>query len=198
VTVALPAGRSSIPCSVRAQHSALRAAIGARAVCSRSASRPPAWARNDPLPPGLSAGPVVLAPFVATSVGYDDNLFQLPVSPQGQAFTRTSLGLAARMPVRNSLFEARYQVDKRDYENYNPQRPREQTAGVQMRFNFGSGDALINDTFTRGASTCASPTRAASSRTATSRSTSTAEIAQHPRRALSIARVARPTCAGTP
>ena len=116
-------------------------------------SAAPAGARTDPLPPGFSAGPFLLAPYLATSLGYDDNLFQVPENPQAESFTRTSLGLAARMPVSNSLLELRYQVDKRNYKNYNPRRPREQTAGLQMRFNFGSSDALIvNDTFTRGAS----------------------------------------------
>jgi hypothetical protein len=59
--------------------------------------------------------------------------------------------------VRNSLVELLYRADKREYSNFQPRRPIEQTAGALVRFNFGSGDEFtVSDTFSKGASDVAS------------------------------------------
>jgi hypothetical protein len=122
----------------------------------------PAGARSTGRPPeGLTVGRWVLAPYFISQFGLEDNLFRLnscsadnPDCLDTQRVSRNALGIAARLPVRNSLFELNYQVDKRQYERSDPpRRPYEQMAGALFRFNFGSGDQLvISDTYTRGAS----------------------------------------------
>lgn len=113
-----------------------------------------------PVQPGVSAGPLVLTPWIETSAGYDTNLFRAPecltaspscVGPQAEYFSRTSLGISSYLPIRNSVLELRYGLDKRDYQGYQPQRPREQTYAGRLRLNFGTGDTLfVGDTYTLG------------------------------------------------
>ena len=122
------------------------------------------WAgTRGPVQPGLSAGRLVLTPWVATSAGYDTNLFRAPEcpsaspdcvgGPEAEYFSRTTLGLGAYVPIRNSFADLRYQLDKREYRGYQPKRPREQTFAGRVRLNFGTGDALIvTDTYTLGSS----------------------------------------------
>jgi hypothetical protein len=104
-------------------------------------------------PGGLRAGPWIVAPYFVTDAGVDDNLFRVSVNEQQSTFLRNTLGVAARLPVRNSMLELRYQADRRQYTNFDPQRILEHTAGAQFRFRFGSGDELIvADNYTRGSS----------------------------------------------
>jgi len=125
-------------------------AVAAAVLCAAA----PAVARTgSSLPEGFSAGPLILSPYIATSMGYDDNLFRSNANPQAETFTLTSLGVSARLPVRNSWLDLNYQVDKRDYAGYQPNRPREQTFAGAFQFNFGSGDTIIiSDTYQLGAS----------------------------------------------
>jgi len=115
---------------------------------------PPTFARTSGnLPQGVPAGPFVLSPYVLTSVGYDDNLFRSSVTPQAEAFTLTTVGIGARLPVRNSWLDLNYQIDKRKYSGYQPNRPREQTFNGAFQFNFGTGDTVIvQDTYSLGSS----------------------------------------------
>lgn len=110
-------------------------------------------------PPGIRAGRWVLAPYLYSTVGYDDNIFRAndcsedAETPCASAVRRDVFGLAARLPVRNSLLELRYQADKRDYRTYNPSRPVEQVGTGRFQLNFGSGDQLaVSESYTRGAS----------------------------------------------
>lgn len=122
----------------------------------------PVMARSVGYPPeGLPVGRWVLAPYFISQVGMEDNLFRLSGCPvdepdclDSQVVSRNMLGLAARLPVRNSLIELRYQAEKRQYERAAPPlRPLEEVASVLGQFSFSSGDQLvISDTYTRGSS----------------------------------------------
>ena len=73
----------------------------------------PAVARSVGYPPeGLPVGRMILAPYFVSQVGVEDNLFRLSSCPvdepdcfEPQMVARNMLGLAARLPVRNSLIE---------------------------------------------------------------------------------------------
>jgi hypothetical protein len=122
----------------------------------------PAVARSVGYPPdGLPVGRWILAPYFVSQVGLEDNLFRVsgcaeddPDCLEAQTVSRTMLGLAARLPVRNSLIELRYEAEKRRYErSAPPKRPLEEIAAALAQFSFSTGDQLaISDTYTRGSS----------------------------------------------
>jgi len=122
----------------------------------------PAMARSVGYPPeGLPVGRLILAPYFVSQVGVEDNLFRLSSCPvdepdcfEPQMVARNMLGLAARLPVRNSLIELRYEAAKRQYERAAPpRRALEEVADALFQLNFSSGDQLsIRDTYTRGSS----------------------------------------------
>ena len=120
-----------------------------------------AMARSVGYPPeGLTVGRWVLAPYYIGQAGLEDNLFRLNSCPEenpgcldAQTVSRNTLGLTARLPVRNSLIELRYQADKREYESFDPIRPLEHTGAALFQFTFSTGDQLtVSDTYTRGSS----------------------------------------------
>jgi len=122
----------------------------------------PAVARSVGYPPeGLPVGRWILAPYFISQVGMEENLFRLSSCPveepdclDAQAVSRNAIGLAARLPVRNSLIELRYQAEKRQYERAAPPlRPLEEIFGALFQFSFSTGDQLIiSDNYTRGSS----------------------------------------------
>lgn len=115
---------------------------------------PPAQAqtRRD-RPDGLAVGRWFLTPYVFQGFELDDNVFRRSTDQESDQIRRTTLGLGATLPVRNSFFDLEYEADRFDYQENRFPRDWAQDGAARMRMSFSSGDRLtLTERYTLGIS----------------------------------------------
>lgn len=115
------------------------ACSGAGALTSRAA------------PDGIIVGKWLLSPKVFVGVEYDSNIFRRSVNIQSDWIQRTTLGLAATVPVRNSAFLFEYTADRYAYQNFDLARDWSQFGRAAWRWNLASSDTItLSTSYTKG------------------------------------------------
>jgi hypothetical protein len=102
-------------------------------------------------PDGIVAGKWVLNPYGFFGVEYDSNVFRRAVNIESDWIQRTTLGLTATIPVRNSAGLFEYTADRYAYQTVQFTRDWNQYGRAGWRWNLSSGDTItVGTSYTKG------------------------------------------------
>ena len=116
-------------------------------------STPAVAQTREALPEGIPIGHWIVAPFFASELTFDDNLFRSPDGnlQEEDRLTALEAGLVATLPFRNSRLNLEYEASRFEYAENAFTRDTTQDFKLDLAFNFSSGDTLeVQEQYTKG------------------------------------------------